>query len=238
LKLKKKNVLIIAIAVLIVIIGIVALIVHKSNSTEGAKFKKEYEALNGVASSSGKFYQNIKIDKDNKVTYITLEEANEIMKSGTGIIYFGFADSALCRGIVPILLDAVDCSCLENLYYVDMTGLRDEYEVKDGVITETESGEVEYLTALEILSDYLNEYIVTDENGIEYVAESERMNVPLVVAVKDGEIKSTHEGSVDLDEGQTEYDALTAKQKSELNVIYTELIESITKEDTVCDEYC
>lgn len=235
---KKKQLLKIAIAAVVIIAIIFVATLVKSNLTDGAKFKKEYEKYNGVSSPSGKFYQNLSIDKDNKVKYATMEEALEVIKDGTGLIYFGYPNCPWCRGMVPTLLEVVDCSCLENLLYVDMTDLRDVYEVKDDEIVRTKEASDTYYELLTELEEYLDDYIITDEDGIEYNAEEKRIYLPLVVAVKNGEVVGAHTGTVELPLEQSPYDALTETQLSELSVIFSELIEEMTKEDNVCSDHC
>ena len=42
------------------------------------KFKEEYESLNGIKSSSGKKYRELKIDSDNPIVYVNEQEALNI----------------------------------------------------------------------------------------------------------------------------------------------------------------
>jgi len=209
------------------------------NGTDGAKFKKEYEALNGEKASGDYKYQKLKIDKKNKIKYISLEEAHDIIENKTGLIYFGFPNCPWCRGMLPSLLKVSDCSCLEKIYYVDMTDKRDEYEVKDGKAVLKKEASQEYYDLLELLDKHLMEYTVKDSDGIEYETGEKRIYVPLVVAVNNGIVKDVYDG-IDLDENQSPYDELTSTQKSELEVIFNNLIESVTEneEKNVCDEHC
>ena len=46
-----------------------------------------------------------------------------------------------------------------------------------------------------------------------------------------------HKGSVELEEGKTPYDELNELQISELQVIFSNLIEA-TKDKASCNEYC
>lgn len=225
-------------AVLIAIVVVCLIGCAFNGSSDGAKFKREYEKLNGQEASSGKKYQTLKIDKNNKVKYYTMEEAVELLISGTGIVYFGMPDCPWCRGMVPVLLDKIGCSCLENLYYVDMQDKRNTYEIKDGEPTETKKADEAYYQLLEILDESLENYSIKDDDGVEHILQEKRMYLPLVVAVKDGRIVGTHTDSVELDEGQSSYDELTDVQKSELGVIYSNMIDSLKEENLTCDEHC
>lgn len=239
MKLKLKNkYLVIGVGAIILILVLILLIGQiKLNGTDGAKFKKDYEALNGEVASGDNTYQKLKIDKKNKVKSVSLKEAYEILSEGTGLVYFGYPKCPWCRGILPGLLDAVDCSCLENLYYVDMTGLRDEFEYKDGEVVKTKEAKDEYYKLLELLDKYLDEYNVKDDEGLEHTAPNKRIMVPLVVGSKDGYVKGVFDG-VELDEDQSPYDELTDTQNSEVKILINNLIDEITKEDAVCDEHC
>ena len=233
---KKEKILILGISFLvIVLIGVLFII--KSNSTDAAKFKREYEKINDTEAGDNR-YQSLKIPKKNKVKYLSLEEAIDVIQNKIGIIYFGFPNCPWCRGIVPPLLEVIDDSYLENLYYVDMTGKRDSYEIEDDTPIKKEEGAEEYHELVEILDKYLEEYTIKDKNGLEYSLEEKRIYVPMVVAVKDGIVRDAHSGSVELDEDKTPYDALTETQISELKAIFTRLIDSIKDDEGVCDEYC
>ena len=199
-----------------------------TSKTDAARFKREYESYNNKKASDDHKYQKLKIKKKNKIKYINLEEAVDIIKNGTGLIYFGFPNCPYCRSIVPTLLNKVEKSDLKELYYLDMTDLRDTYEVQDERAICTKLGDDLYYELLSILDNYLEDYVVTDENGIEYDAGEKRVYVPLVVAVQDGFIMDTHSNSVDLNESQSPYDPLTKNQLDELGVIFQNLIDTIS----------
>lgn len=211
-----------------------------SNSKDGAKFKREYEAYNNKQASGDHKYQVLKIPKKNKVKYSSVEGAIDILKDGTGLIYFGFPNCPWCRGMLPILLDSVDCSCVDNLLYVDMTDVRDKYEVKDGETTLVQEAKSGYNKLLEYLDKHLDDYVIKDEDGVEYDVGEKRIYVPLVVAVKNGEVVGVYDG-IELEENQSPYDDLNETQKSEMQAIFTDMIGKMTKTDessAVCDEHC
>lgn len=238
----KKSYIIIGGALLLLVIVLLLINTVRLNGTDGAKFKKEYEALNGEKAYGDYKYQKLKIDKKNKIKYINMEEAYDIIESRTGLIYFGYPKCPWCRGMLPSLLKTVDCSCLENIYYVDMTDKRDEYEVKDDRAVLKKEASQEYYDLLELLDKHLMDYTVTDDDGIEYETGEKRIYVPFVVAVNNGVIRDVYDG-IDIDENQSPFDELTSTQKSELEVIFENLIASVTEsnnneEKNVCDEHC
>lgn len=214
-----------------------ALYMFDISKTDAAKFKKEYETLNGEKSPSGDRYQKLKISINNKVKYSNIEEAIEVLKGETALIYFGFSNCPWCRGMLPVLLDELDNSNLEEMLYVDMTDKRDEYKVSDGVIIEEKGASEDYYKLMNVLKKYLDDYLVKDSYGIEYEVGEKRLYVPLVVAVKEGVIQGVYNG-IEYPEDQSPYSELTPLQKEEMQVIFTGLIESISETSTICDEHC
>lgn len=234
-KIKNKNKVLIIGALLLVISTITIILI--TNNTDGSKFKKDYEALNNKSSSSGNKYQKLDIDKNNKIKYIDGKEVVEFLKNGTGIIYFGFPECPWCRGILPTLLESIKESHLTEMLYLDVSDIRDTFEVKENQIVKTKNASDEYYEILDLLDHYLDNYVIKDENGIEYEVKEKRLLVPLVVSVKNGIIMDVHKGSVELEEGKTPYDELNELQISELQVIFSNLIEA-TKDKASCNEYC
>ena len=240
MKKEKLNNKVIIGGILALVVVIVAIVVACSNrgTADEVKFKNEYEKLNGEKTANGSEYQTLKIDSKNKVKYATLSEAVDFLEEGTGLVYFGMPNCPWCRGILPTLLEKVNCSCLANLLYVDMTDLRNTFTIQDDEPVETKKAENAYYRALNILDDYLDNYKVTDGDGVEHVLKEKRIYVPLVVAVKDGRVVDAHTGSVTLKSTQTAFDELDDLQKSELGVIFDNMLEALNKENNVCDGHC
>lgn len=225
---KGKRILLLASFLLFSIILITTITSLITNNTDGAKFKHSYESYNNKKADDTHKYQKLKIKKKNKVKNVTIEEAIDILENKTGLIYFGFPNCPYCRGILPTLLNIVEKSDLTELYYLDMTNLRDEYKVEDGRAIQSKSAEASYFELLSLLNNYLEDYIVTDENGIEYEAGEKRLYVPLVVGVQEGFIMEAHNGSVELDENQSPFDPLTNSQIGELEVVFQNIIDKIS----------
>lgn len=238
---KKKTISIVlgGILVILVILGTAFLFLHDKKevvSKDAVKFKEEYEALNGKKAYGDAVYQTLDIDEKNKVVYDDLQGACEFLKNGTGIVYFGFPNCPWCRGILPTLLDVVEDSSLDKLYYVDMTDKRDTFEVEDKKAVKTKDASEEYYDLLEILDEYLDKYII-EEDDKEYDTKEKRIYVPLVVAVKDGKVMDAVTSPVKLDEGQTAFDKLTDKQKEDLKKLFEGMVDK-TQDVGVCDEHC
>lgn len=232
---KKKLALIIGI-VLLVGASFLGLYFYKNMTSDAYKFKKAYEELNNKEVFNNIKYQELNIPKNNKVKYASLQEAIGVLENGTGLIYFGFPNCPWCRGMLPTLLDVVDCSCLENILYVDMTDLRDVYEIKDGEINKKQDASQEYYKLLEIMDEILSEYTL-EKDGKTYEVGEKRIYVPLVVGVKNGQIVGSFE-TITLDEGQTAFDALNKEQENEYRTNYENIIKEITKEENVCTNHC
>lgn len=236
---KKKYLFMIG-AVILFVALLTGILMFKSNSTDGAKFKKEYESYNNKATAKGYKYQALKIPKKNKVKYTSLEEAVELIENETATIYFGFPNCPWCRGMLPTLIDKTNKSSVKNLYYVDMTDKRDKYNVnKDGKVEKEQDASDSYYKLLELLDKYLDDYVVTDDEGAEYKTEEKRIFVPLLVVVEDGIVRDAHTGSVELEENQSPYEELNATQTSEMGAIIDRLLEKIEGDSGVCtNEHC
>ncbi len=236
---KRITVVVVALLVLVLVVAGAFFAINKKETreTDALKFKREYEALNGEKAHGENVYQTLDISEKNKVKYASLKDAVEFLENDTGIIYFGFPNCPWCRGILPTLLDVVEKSDLDKILYVNMTDKRDTFEVKDDEAVKTKDASEEYYRILEILDEYLDEYTVTD--GVvdkAYKTGEKRVYVPLVVAVKDGEVKDAVTSPVKLNEGQTAYDELTAKQKEDLETLFKGMLDKT--EDAVCDGHC
>lgn len=132
-----KKISIIGIIVSVILI-ILTLVITFKTTTDGIRFKNEYESLNNINKV------NITIDKNNKIKYATIEEVIDILQNKTGVIYFGFPNCPWCRNILPVLLETVD----DTIYYYNPKQIRD-------------NNSSEY----QILKDILNDYLTEDEEG-------------------------------------------------------------------------
>jgi len=209
------------------------------------KFKKEYESLNGTTRSNGQRNKDVSIIEANHIRYINISEAAEILDSGSGIIYFGFAACPWCRNAVPVLLDAMQATDLDTIYYVNVReddnpnkDIRDTY-VLDSKNKARQSREAEkaYYDVLRLLANDLDSYFLTTENGKIVDVGEKRLSLPTVVAVKDGIVLKVHKGTF---EGHNRVDGvledLTKEQQSELFHIYSALIGKYINNDCSTEE--
>lgn len=186
-------------------------------------FKKEYESLNGTAGTK------IEIIKANKIVYIDMKKASEILESGSGVIYFGYASCEECRASVPVLLDAMSSSELEKIYYVNLrkdnkeeNDLRDVYvlNAKNKAKVQKEAT-AEYDSVRLALANHLDDYVLTTEKGKKVSTGQKRLNDLTVVSVVEGQVLGFHEGLVADYKGK-----LTKEQEKELLESYTKVISS------------
>lgn len=226
---KKNNIWIKGIlTILIIIAGSLALI--KNNNLlkrDSLKLKEEYESLNGtIRESDGAKYNDVKIPEKNSIKYISAIEAVDIIKNKTGVIYFGANWCPWCRNAIEVLLEEATNMNNETIYYVNMDNVRNIWEIKDGVLEKTTEEKEGYYELLNALDSILGEktYTLTDKDGKKYDTKEKRIGMPLVVAIKDGNIVEKHMGTVKLKENQTKYSKLEENQKEELKNKYHDLI--------------
>ena len=243
-------------ALLIVIVCIGGYLIvdykKKNNSSENnyvatadeKAFKEEYESLNGTTRSNGQINKDIKIMDDNNIVYISVKEAAEILDSGNGIIYFGFAACPWCRNSTPILLNAMNSSELDKIYYVNVRpdddtskDIRDTYTLnsKDKA-KKTKEAEDAYYNILLALANDLDDYVLTTESGKQVNTGEKRLAAPTVVAVKDGVVVGFHQGTVNNHQKDEEGKLrdLTKEEEVELLNTYTSIISRYLNSD--CDK--
>ncbi len=155
-------------------------------------------------------YANSNISKDNPMVYKTDLEIIEILKSGTGIIYFGFPECPWCQSAVSVLIDAANKMKIDEIYYFNPKEIRENN-------TDT------YKEIISLLKDNLT----FDENG------NKRLYVPDVYFVSNGKIIGHHFKTVDSQVNPRE-NPLTDEQKEELSNIYKGLIKETYNIDCDC----
>lgn len=134
---------------------------------ENYRFKLEYEIYNNIAYTNGKKIK-VNIPFENKVKYVQEKNLKEVLTTKTGVVYFGYPTCQWCRNAVPVLIDAINHSQIETLYYVNVE-------------------EVSSISIKELLDPYLKE----DEE------QNKRLYVPDVYFIKDGKIIDHHLGTVE-----------------------------------------
>lgn len=223
---KDKNVLIVAIVLLAAIAVIVGFSITNDEVMEVNDihtFTEEYESYNGEELYD---HEVLNLDlNDEAIVYITsIDDIVEVMENEDALIYFGFSTCPWCRNMISTLLDAA-VSKGEVIYYVDIKEVRNAYTVEDGLLIESTIGEDAYYELLEFLDAALDDYIVTDEDGVEYDTGIKRVYGPTVITVKEGELLDMYIGT--LDSVEDPYTALTDEEYEELLEIYKNMINDV-----------
>lgn len=197
--------------------------------TDAIKFKKEYEALNGVELDGlDKSYTSMELSENNPMYYATYDEVYEVL-DGTGVIYLGYPECPWCRNLVPVMIESAKKVGLGKIYYINMSNERNQLSLKaDGTIETKKEGTKEYLTLVDKLKDVLPVYEGLNDESIK------RIYVPIIIFVKDGEIIKTHTGTLD---SQTDpFTELTEEQEKELKSTLSEYFLEVS--DSACDSAC
>lgn len=229
---KNQKILIILIFSILVITTITCgLLIYKNDSqkiSDGEKFKNEYESLNKsqYLNSNNKYidYINVSIPKDNIYIYKSLSQIIDIIKNKTGIIYIGSSENSNCRNIVTILNETAKEKGIESIYYTNIENYRSNYELIDGNTQLFIHGTNEYYELVDLLSVYLEDYVLTDNNNKEYHTGEKILNPSTVIIVKDGKILDFHEGTID---GLISSEKLNDNSKKELKQLYIKMIEKL-----------
>lgn len=195
---------------------------------DNEKFKKEYESLNGKVSND-KVYPEVKINDNINIVYKSEDEVVDIIKSGTGVIYFGYPSCPWCRNAVPVLLNAASETSLKEIYYLNIKDIRDSKVLDaNGNIVVEKNGTKGYYKIVDALSDYLDPYTGLNDDSIK------RLYAPTVIFVKNGIVVLVH---VDTVKSQVDpYTPLNEEQKLELKEIYLDGIHKVLGD--LCDESC
>ena len=220
---------------LLVIFILVGLLVGCNNppvtKTDAQKFKEEMEALNDVAvegAEEGTVHVSLTIPEENPMKYATGTEVIEMLKNGTGVIYFGFPECPWCRSALPVFLDIADAELMTEVLYYNNLDQRDIKELDEsGQVVETKAGTEEYFEILALLGEYASEYGGLNNPDIK------RLYFPTYVFVKEGKIVGTHVGT--LSGISNPRASLTEEQIKELSSIYLDLFAKIKE---VCDNAC
>lgn len=208
----------------------------KNKNTDAYKFKEEYESLNGTTNSSGKEIRTINIIEDNPFIYATAEEIVEkINNKETFVVYFGFASCPWCRSVLETLISTSSSTGIKKIYYVDVSKIRDTYEMKDGSLVRTNNGTEGYNKLLTLLGSKLSDYTLNIDGKTINTGEK-RIYAPNVVGVIKGEANELTTGISPL---QTDaYMDLTNEMISDTKESFKKVLEPVFIALNTCDEAC
>lgn len=205
--------------------------------SEAMKFKESYESLNNTKRSDGATYNNVSIDENNPIKYVSAKEALEILKKDEGaIMYVGANWCPWCRNAVPVLFEVAKRKSVNTIYYLELDDEKSLFEVKDGELIKTREGTEDYYKLLDFLKDNLRDYTLT-KDGKTYDTKEKRIYMPFVIASKNGKVVDSITGTITLDKDQNSLSPLTEKQHDELYNKYKALFDKIS-DNASCDEDC
>ena len=182
-------------------------IVESSGKSDAQKFKKEYEKINGEKTSDNETYNELNIDENNPMVYISLEELVDIINTeNEAYVYISSSFCPYCRTTVETLLNVAKDLNINKIYYYDNT---------------KQNPSDQYDNMLEKL----------EEKGVNFINKDgqRKWGVPLVLKAKNGQVISETRGaSYQLNEGQSKYDSLTDEQKK---LVYDRYYYGLTVEE-------
>lgn len=213
--------------------------------TDAIKFKNEYESINGEKNSSGKDIRVLSIPDDNPFIYSSADEIVEKMNNKeTFIVYFGFKNCPWCRSVLPSLIESAKENNVTKIYYVDVLGIRDKYELdENNKAVRTVEGSEGYYKLLASMGNVLDDYepltYKVKKKTKKVKIGEKRIYAPNVVAVKDGVAIALETGIVpDLTDAYMEIDdGLKCQFKEKFKCLF----ETIKNDDYVCsveDQKC
>ena len=200
------------------------------------KFKKEYEDLNGKEYEGTKL-KKVSIIEDNNIVYIDLEKAVDLIKNKDGIIYFASPTNDKSRISTPILLNAMESTSLEKIYYLNITkdgeDIRDEYEIVKKKASKVKDADSNYYTLLELLDKNLENYVLINKNGDKVKTGEKRLNIPTVISFNNGKVTGYVEGTIEDHEIDSDGTLrnLTKEEADKLDKKYVDLITAYLDDD-------
>ena len=194
------------------------------------KFKDEYESLNSVKNDDGSNkYVPINILENNKIKYSNFEEVYNIIKNGTGVIFFGFPECPWCRRTLNTFLNATSKYDIDNIYYFNALEIRDKKHLdEDGNVIVDKEGTKEYYKLIEALYSFLGEY-----DGLNDIT-LKRLYFPTYLFIKDGNVIGIQIGSVASYTSTKE--EMNEEQKEELENIFENYLDKIYTKKEICDD--
>lgn len=195
---KKKILIMIPIVFVIIIIGILAYanLKNQKGSTDAMKFKEEYESYNQTLNTNGQEIRAITISKNNPFIY---KEASDIVdmiqNKETFVVYFGFPTCPWCRSVLPTLVEVAKDLKINTIYYVDILDIRDTISLgEDNKPITNKEGTDAYYELIDLLSNVLSDYSLTDSDGNKVLTGEKRIMAPNIVNIVKGKAISMTTG--------------------------------------------
>ncbi len=166
--------------VLLLVLGVFTLTGcdKKVKREEGLAFKREYEALNGQTTASGKEWRSLNISEYNPMIKVSdTDIANKIENKETFYLYVGDPLCPWCRSGLQKFVDIAVDRKIKDIYYIDFWDdehneiLRDLFEIKPTSdsyeIKQNRQGNEAYYKILKAVEDFAQDYTITKDD-VEY----------------------------------------------------------------------
>ena len=122
---------------------------NENNISDSEKFANEYN----------------KVSNNNVFVYKSLDEINNILKNGTGIVYLGFPECPWCQEYVKYLNEEAISYGVEKIFYFN-------------ILEDRKNNTIQYQETVKLLEEYLQ----YDDEG------NKKIYVPAVISVNNGKI--------------------------------------------------
>ena len=235
---KKNKILVITITIiaLILLVGGFSLLFNQNTKMKDSiKFKKEYESLNNtIRESDGALYNNVFIDEENPMKYVSIGKTIDLLDSKRAVIYIGANWCPWCRNVIPVMFDVAKDLDIDTIYYLNIDNEKSSYEIQDGELKKINSGSDDYYRLLDKLKRYLKDYILTDSEGNSYNTGEKRIYLPYFLVIKNGSIVGIQGVSRTLEDGQTKYSDMTEGQYKEVYEKFYTLFNKLNIEKNSC----
>lgn len=198
----------------LVLIGLYSLINKKQQQEPIIKGQEEVSQKTPELTEWERFAQDYtQVAKDNRFVIRTPEEWLNILKKGTGVVFFGFASCKWCQKYAPYIDEIAKEVDIEKIYYVD---------IKEARANNTE-------TYQEIVA-FLGDNLLNDNEW------KPRIFVPDITIVHNGKILlHDNESSLATDEDWTPDEYWTIERETALK---NKLREGMKKLPKFCSEGC
>jgi hypothetical protein len=231
----KINIIIIVVCLAIVLSSCIFLVATRKPKTtsDAEKFKATYEAYNNLEVDENTTLFEIEIPEDNPIVIKSAGEIAKIIEEETAIIYFGYPSNQSSRNMINILFDVLKQKGVDSIYYLDISDIRDEYKNNNTLDPElVKKGTDAYYKIVDLLSDSLQEYYVSDGGMFYYDTGVKRINAPSIAVVSKGEVVEFYEGLVESHTDENEL--LTDDEKQELTEIYSNIVDEYVNIPQAC----
>ena len=232
-KMKNKIIFItiVIITFIVLVLGVYQVYKNKDNiESDSLKFRNEYMELNDrINEKTGLLFKEVTISSNNTIKYINESKTINLLKNGTGIIFFCNALNIDCR-ISSSIISEIGIDLEETIYYLDSTNITPTFEISNKKLNKVKNGTKNYYKILSYLEKYLNDFYLTDDEGNIYYASEKVLEVPTIIAVSNGDITNLKVISTNSVDGN-----LTNEELNELNRNITSLIKNNKANNEVCD---